>query len=135
VLRAGEEGGDLRSLVRRLAGAGLPVELEVEGRARELPAEVQLCIHRVAQEALTNVLKHADASAAEVEIRQAGNRLEICVVDDGSGHARDGNGAAGSGLAGMRERVQLLGGRFTAGPRADGGFAIRASIPLDGGPR
>ena len=61
VLRAGEEGGDLPGLVRRLAGAGLPVELEVEGPQRELPADVQLCIHQVAQESLTNVLRHADS--------------------------------------------------------------------------
>jgi signal transduction histidine kinase len=57
------------------------------------------------------------------------------VTDDGSGRARDGNGAAGRGVAGMRERVQLLGGHFAAGPRPEGGFAIRASVPLDGAPR
>jgi signal transduction histidine kinase len=84
----------------------------------------------VVQEALTNVMKHAHASAAEVQIRQAGGRLELCVIDDGDGG--DVNGAGGNGLAGMRERVQLLGGRFTAGPSPEGGYAIRASIPLDG---
>jgi signal transduction histidine kinase len=135
-LRAPQPGLErLTALADQVRGAGLDVRLDLDYRERSLPPGIDLSAFRVVQEALTNVLKHADASAAEVEIRQAGNRLEICVVDDGSGHARDGNGAAGSGLAGMRERVQLLGGRFTAGPHADGGFAIRASIPLDGGPR
>ena len=128
VLRAGEEGGDLRSLVRRLAGAGLPVELEVEGRARELPAEVQLCIHRVAQEALTNVLKHADSPRrVEVVLRYLDAEVELTVRDDGRGIAAGDSG--GHGLAGMRERVALHSGTLRAGPRADGGYEVRARVP------
>jgi signal transduction histidine kinase len=129
VLRAGEEGGDLRSLVRRLAGAGLPVELELEGRARELPAELRLCIHRVAQEALTNVLKHADApQRVEVVLRHTDAEIELIVRDDGRGVAA-GNGQ-GHGLAGMRERVAMHSGTLRAGPRAGGGYEVRARLPV-----
>jgi signal transduction histidine kinase len=128
VLRAGEEGGDLRSLVRRLAGAGLPVELEVDGRARELPPEVQLCIHRVAQEALTNVLKHADSPRrVEVVLRYLDAEVELAVRDDGRGIAAGDGG--GHGLAGMRERVALHSGTLRAGPRPGGGYEVRARVP------
>jgi signal transduction histidine kinase len=128
VLRAGEEGADLPGLVRRLAGAGLPVELEVEGGARELPAELQLCIHRVAQEALTNVLKHADAPRrVEVVLRYLDSEVELTVRDDGRGIAA-GDGQ-GHGLAGMRERVALQNGTLRAGPRAGGGYEVRARLP------
>jgi signal transduction histidine kinase len=128
VLRAGEEGGDLRSLVRRLAGAGLPVELRIEGRERELPAELQLCLHRVAQEALTNVLKHAGAPRrVEVVLGYVGAEIELTVRDDGRGIASgDGHG---HGLAGMRERVALHGGTLRAGPRAGGGYEVCARLP------
>jgi signal transduction histidine kinase len=130
VLRAGEEGADLPGLVRRLAGAGLPVDLEVEGRARELPAELQLCIHRVAQEALTNVLKHADSPRrVEVMLRYLDSEVELTVRDDGRGiAARNGQGQ-GHGLAGMRERVALHRGTLHAGPRAGGGYEVRARVP------
>jgi signal transduction histidine kinase len=128
VLRAGEEGGDLAGLVRRLARAGLPVELEVEGRARELPAEVQLCVHRVAQEALTNVLKHADSPRrVEVVLRYLDAEVELTVRDDGHGvGAGDGQG---HGLAGMRERVALQSGTLEAGRRPGRGYEVRARVP------
>jgi signal transduction histidine kinase len=132
VLRAGEEGGDLPGLVRRMAGAGLPVELEVEGRARELPAEVQLCIHRVAQEALTNVLKHAGSPRrVEVVLRYLDTEVELTVRDDGRGSAT-GDGE-GHGLAGMRERVALHNGIVLAGPRAGGGYEVCARVPSPAG--
>src|SRR5918992_3437494 len=129
VLRASEEGADLEGLVRRLAGAGLPVELEVEGPARELPAEVRLCLHRVAQEALTNVLKHADSPRrVEVVLRYLHAEVELTVRDDGRGIAA-GDGP-GHGLAGMRERVALHSGTLHAGPRAGGGYEVRARLSL-----
>jgi signal transduction histidine kinase len=132
VLRAGEEGADLPGLVRRLADAGLPVELEVEGPARELPAEVQLCVHRVAQEALTNVLKHADSpQRVKVALRYLDEEVELTVRDDGRGIASaDGQG---HGLAGMRERVALQSGTLSAGPRAGGGYEVCARLPAPGG--
>lgn len=132
VLRAGEEGGDLQSMVRRLEGAGMPVELEVEGRPRELSAEVRLCIHRVAQEALTNVLRHADAPRrVQVVLCYLDEEIELTVRDDGAGPAA-GDGQ-GHGLAGMRERVALNSGRLHAGPRADGGYEVRARLPAPAG--
>jgi signal transduction histidine kinase len=132
VLRAGEEGGDLPGLIRRLAGAGLPVELAVEGPARELPAEVQLCIHRVAQEALTNVLKHADSPRrVDVVLRYLDAEVDLTVRDDGRGIAA-GDGQ-GHGLAGMRERVALHSGTLHAGPRAGGGYEVRARLPVSAG--
>jgi signal transduction histidine kinase len=128
VLRSGEESADLPGLVRRLAGAGLPVELEVEGPERELPAEVRLSIHRLAQEALTNVLKHAESPRrVEVVLRYLESDVELTVRDDGRGIA--GGDGQGHGLAGMRERVALLGGTLHAGPRAGGGYEVRAWLP------
>jgi signal transduction histidine kinase len=128
VLRADEEGADLPRLVRRLAGAGLPVELDVEGPARELPADVRLCIHRVAQEALTNVLKHAHSPRrVEVVLRYLDSEVELTVRDDGRPIAA-GDGQ-GHGLAGMRERVALQSGTLHAGPRAGGGYEVRARLP------
>ena len=132
VLRAGEEGGDLPGLVRRLAAAGLPVELEVEGPARELPEEIRLCLHRVAQEALTNVLKHADTPRrVEVVLRYLDAEVDLTVRDDGRGTAEGDE--RGKGLAGMRERVALLHGTVRAGPRPDGGFEVRARLPAPAG--
>jgi signal transduction histidine kinase len=132
VLRAGDEGADLPLLVRRLAGAGLPVELAVEGRARDLAAEVELCIHRVAQESLTNVLKHADSPRrVEVVLHYLDSEVELTVRDDGRGTAA-GDGQ-GHGLAGMRERVALHSGTLHAGPRAGGGYEVRARLPAPAG--
>jgi signal transduction histidine kinase len=131
VLRAGEETADLPGLVRRLAAAGLPVALEVEGSARELPADVQLSIHRVAQEALTNVLKHADSPRhVEVVLRYLQSEVELTVRDDGRGTAADFDGE-GHGLPGMRERVALHSGTLHAGPRAGGGYEVRARLPAE----
>jgi signal transduction histidine kinase len=132
LLRTGERGADLAGLVRRLEGAGLPVELEVEGPARELPAEMQLSIHRVAQEALTNVLKHSDSPRrVEVVLRYLDSEVELTVRDDGRGTAA-GDGQ-GHGLPGMRERVALHSGTLHAGPRAGGGYEVRARLPAPAG--
>jgi signal transduction histidine kinase len=127
VLRAGEENPDLPRLVRRLAGAGLPVELEVEGPERPLPAELQLSLHRIAQEALTNVLKHAQApKRVEVVLRYLDPEVELTVRDDG--RARAAPDGQGHGLTGMRERVALHCGTLDAGPRAGGGYEVRARL-------
>ena len=104
------------------------LELTVEGEARPLSPGVDLAAYRVVQEALTNTLKHAGAARAEVSIRYGDTALELAVTNDG--HVRR-NGRVGHGLVGMRERVALYGGEFEAGPRAGGGYAVRASLPLD----
>ena len=103
----------IEPLVTEVRAAGLPVELHVEGRARELPPGVDLCAYRIVQEALTNSLKHAGPATARVLLRYGNDTLEIEVADTGSGTV---NGdLAGLGLAGMRERVLLFGGHLESG--------------------
>jgi signal transduction histidine kinase len=114
------------SLVKRTSAAGLPVDLSVEGEARPLPAGVDLTAYRVLQAALGGALEHGHAGHAEVTVRYAAERVEVEVVDDGNG---DGDGRQ---LLGARERVALYGGSLEAGPRASGGHAVRARLPVGG---
>lgn len=118
---------DLPELVRATAAAGLDVRLDVEGDPRPRPAMVEATAHRVVQEALTNVLRHADASTVTVTVVHDDDRLTVGVVDDGRG---GGHAGGGQGLSGMRERVGLLGGTLLAGDRDDGGFAVTAVLPV-----
>jgi signal transduction histidine kinase len=120
---------DLDALVEQVRAAGLPVEVVVDGEPKPLPPGVDLAAYRVVQEALTNALKHAGAARAQVAIRYRTNALEIAVTN--SGTARANGRGDGHGLIGMRERVALYGGELDAGPRAGGGYAVRASLPLD----
>jgi signal transduction histidine kinase len=122
----------LPELIEQVTSAGLRVELTVAGEPRKLPAGVDLSAFRIVQEALTNTLKHAQASKADVALRYGGASLELEVVDDGSGA---GAGGAGRGIIGMRERAALFGGRLDAGRRPSGGFAVRATLPIGGPPR
>jgi signal transduction histidine kinase len=115
-------------LVEQTREAGLPVELRVEGEATELPAGVDLTAYRLVQEGLTNALKHARATRAEVVVNYGDSQIEVIVLDDGSG-AGNGDGG-GHGLVGMRERVSVYGGELDAGPRPGGGFRLRARLPL-----
>jgi signal transduction histidine kinase len=87
-----------------------------------------LSAYRIVQEALTNAAKHARGATARAVVRYAGDTVEVEVSDDGSGTAH----SAGSrrGLAGIGERVAIFGGRFDAGPRADGGWSVRAALPV-----
>ncbi|MGY1710737.1 sensor histidine kinase [Geodermatophilus sp. SYSU D00758] len=126
---AGSAGlADLPRLVAATAATGLDVRLAVEGEPGPLPAGVEATVHRVVQEALTNVLRHARAATATVTVTHDPGALTVSVVDDGRGACVPG--AAGHGLAGMRERVGLLGGRLSAGQRHGGGFAVRAVLPV-----
>jgi signal transduction histidine kinase len=119
----------LEALAEQVREAGLPIELRIEGEPRELPPGVDLSAYRIVQEALTNVLKHAGAHAnARVLVRYGEDHVDVEVVDDGSGRANGDGG--GHGLLGMRERVTVYGGVFESGPRPDGGFTVRASLPL-----
>jgi signal transduction histidine kinase len=116
------------ALVESVRGAGLPVELSVEGDIDNLPPGVDVSAYRIVQEALTNTLKHAGAAHARVVIRRNGADLQIEVTDDGRGN---GNGeGSGHGLVGMRERVAVYGGRLEAGREPGGGYALRAQLPL-----
>jgi signal transduction histidine kinase len=120
---------DLPMLVAQVREAGLPVELSVEGERRELPVGIELSAYRIVQEALTNALKHAGNAHAAVRIHYGDDSLELEIVDDGAG-AQVSVGGGGHGLVGMGERVALYGGRFDAGRRASGGFAVRVLLPI-----
>jgi signal transduction histidine kinase len=118
----------LSRLVEQAREAGLPVELRIEGEASQLPAGVDLTAYRLVQEGLTNVVKHARATRAEVLVNYGDGYLEVTVRDDGKGV---GNGdGGGHGLVGMRERVSVYGGELDAGPQTGGGYRLRAKLPL-----
>jgi signal transduction histidine kinase len=114
-------------LVRQVSAAGLPVQVTVEGEPAQLPPGVDLSAYRIVQEALTNTLRHAGRATATVSIAYRPDAVELEVLDDGAGVVDGHDG--GNGLHGMRERVALFGGRLDAGPRPDGGFAVRAVLP------
>ena len=137
VLRRPEEGPALAPqpslehvgrLVEQAREAGLSVELRVEGDPQRLPAGVDLTAYRLVQEGLTNALKHARAERAQVVVCYGDRDLEVTVSDDGRGAgSRDGGG---HGLVGMRERVAVFGGELEAGPRVEGGYRLRAKLPV-----
>ncbi len=116
-------------LCEQVREAGLPVRLTVTGEERPLPSSLDLTAYRIVQEALTNTLKHAGDTRARVDLTYGPDALAIDVEDDGRGAAVVTHGG-GRGLAGMRERVAIFGGELEAGPRAEGGFAVRARLPL-----
>jgi signal transduction histidine kinase len=139
VLRRPEEGPALAPqpslqhldrLVAQARESGLPVELRIEGEPVQLPAGVDLTAYRLVQEGLTNAIKHARASKADVLVRYTDGTVELSVTDDGSGDGDGGGG--GHGLVGMRERVSVYGGELEAGPRPEGGYSLRARLPVQG---
>jgi signal transduction histidine kinase len=128
----------LDELAARMRGGGLPVTVRRIGAARPLPLAVDTAAFRIAQESLTNVHRHAGASAATVLVDYSGTAVVVQVDDDG--RARPGPRGApgdgpvvGNGIPGMRERAAALGGRLAAGPRPDGGFRVRAELPVPTG--
>ena len=120
---------ELDALARHVSEAGLPVELRTEGVAAHLPPGIDVSAYRIVQEALTNALKHAGPASARVIVHYRPHELELEVIDTGSG-GRPG-AAGGHGLVGMRERVSVYGGEIEAGDGDDGGFAVRARLPLE----
>ncbi|MEU4248002.1 sensor histidine kinase [Amycolatopsis sp. NPDC026612] len=121
----------LPELVDRLRGTGLRVRLRIDGEPRPLPADVDLSVHRIVQEALTNTLKHAGAgAAAEVSVRYTAAAVEIDVRDGGGGVPDPPVTAHGYGLRGIAERVDGLGGELDFGPADGGGFVVSARLPL-----
>jgi signal transduction histidine kinase len=118
----------LPELLDRVRAAGVAVELTVTGEERPLPPGVQLCVYRMIQESLTNVIKHAPAASATVALHYGPEELTATVRDDGRGTAAPTPGA-GQGLVGMRERAALYRGTLAAGPRTDGGFEVRLALP------
>jgi signal transduction histidine kinase len=125
---------DLDRLIQRTGGAGVQVSLERSGRVRAVPAGVDLSAYRIIQEALTNVVRHAGGAArCTVSVGYGDEALDIRVTDDG-GRPLVLTPAAvtgtGHGIIGMRERANLCGGEFSAGPLPDGGFQVTATLPL-----
>ena len=119
----------LDSLLEDVGRAGLPARLHVDGDPFELPRAIDLSAYRIVQEGLTNSLKHAQASRADVTVRYRDDELGIEVVDDGAGEAT-GDGL-GHGLVGIRERVKIYGGEMNAGTPPEGGFVLSARLPID----
>lgn len=122
----------LATVCDRVSGAGLGVDLTVAGPVERVPATVSLAVHRIVQEALTNVVKHARATRVEVAVVVGSDAVEVEVVDDGRGPVRAGR--PGRGLAGLAERVEVLGGDLVTGPVPGGGWRVRGAVPL-GAPR
>ncbi|WP_067974541.1 sensor histidine kinase [Nocardiopsis trehalosi] len=124
---APDEG--LASVVERTRRAGQPVEFSEEGAPGAARGDVGLVAHRVVQEALTNALKYAHGSPTTVRVRHRPEEVTVHVGTDRSGPPGASPGGGGRGLAGLRQRVEAMGGDFTAGAREGGGFTVRARIP------
>lgn len=121
----------IKALVAALQDAGVGTVVNVDPELR-LPPGLDLTAYRIVQEATTNILKHSRARHATIEVLRASNALHITISDDGDGDdAKHANGS-GHGLVGMRERVALYGGQFTAGPQNGGGFIVCARLPMVG---
>jgi len=119
---------DLDSLVEQVRGAGLDVDVLIEGEPRPLPAGLDLSAYRIVQEALTNALKHAAPAHVDLAVRYLEDRIVLDVVDDGT-RPVPGHGT-GNGLVGMRERAALFGGDLSAGRRVEGGWELHVTLPV-----
>jgi signal transduction histidine kinase len=117
---------DLDGLVARSLDAGVHVDVRWRGDRRPLPTDVDLSAFRIIQEAVTNVVRHAGTGRCDVLLDQRDDDLTVEIVDEGRG----GSEGSGYGIEGMRERVGLLDGDFSAGPRPEGGFRVAARIPV-----
>lgn len=153
VLRCGDDAAEtapasgteqLDDLVAYLRDAGLDATLDAEGYQRaNAPAHVDMALFGIAREAVTNIVRHAGASAATIRLTMEDGRARLAVEDDGKGCGMPASACSGSdlpqaadgeghGIAGMAERVHLLGGTFSAGDRVGGGFQVVACLPLKG---
>jgi signal transduction histidine kinase len=125
--------GRLDTLVANMAAAGLTVELTVAGDPVALPSSVDLAAYRIIQEALTNSARHSGGTRATVRVNYSDMNVEIEVADDGTtGPTVTRTTGTGSGIAGMTDRAQALGGSLSAAPRSGGGFLVRALLPVSG---
>lgn len=140
VLRSGNETADMAptvgtdraaDLVGYLEGAGVQASLSMEDYDRTaVPAFIDVALFGIAREAVTNIVRHAGATRAELRLATTGGRAWLSVEDDGCGFAYRPSEVSGHGLEGMRERVRLLGGTFEAAQSPLGGFRIAVSMPL-----
>lgn len=121
---------DVTVLVEQMRATGMSVELNIQGSHRQGDEGVELSIFRIVQEALTNVIKHAEGTRACVDIRYTDLGLYVDIVNDGATVTLPTR-TEGKGLVGMRERTQLLGGELFAAPRPGGGFRVRGRFPFE----
>lgn len=121
--------GELRTLVEQTCQAGQPVEFTEEGSPAESAGSAEFVTYRVVQEALTNALKYAHGSPTVVRVRYGEKEISVEVSTDGPRSRAASPGGSGRGLAGLRERVDALGGEFSADRQEGGGFVVRARIP------
>ncbi|WP_245560427.1 sensor histidine kinase [Actinopolyspora halophila] len=123
----------VRDLVERVRALGLPVTLRIDGELDRVPTGPGLAVYRIVQESLTNVLKHAGWNAtATVSLEEVGSSMRIEVSDSGARGVLAPQSSGGNGVIGMRERATVYGGSLEAGPNADGGWSVRADLPLEG---
>ena len=122
--------GAVDELIERVRTAGLKATLATEGDPPSIPSGLELTAYRIIQEALTNTLRHAQASEVRVSIKYSPKLIALEVADNGIGPGGNGSGPAGHGLDGMRERVALFGGSVTAGPNPGRGYLVHAELPL-----
>lgn len=120
----------LGQLVTRMGHSGLQVSVTINGGWPDLPPAMDLTAYRIVQESLTNVLRHAGPATASVTVDYHPDALVVEVLDDGNARPGHPLRPGGHGIAGMSERARALGGTLTAGPRAGGGFRVRARLPL-----
>lgn len=120
---------DIDQLVARTAAAGVRVAVQWRGERRPLPPEIDLSAFRIIQESVTNVVSHAGTDQCQVNVEFQPDQLSIEIIDNGQGTVTHPVGT-GYGIPGMRERVDLLHGQFTAGPSPEGGFRVAAQLPL-----
>ncbi|MGW2815959.1 histidine kinase [Streptomyces sp. NPDC001415] len=120
---------DIERLAAAATDAGVRVDVRRSGSQRPLPADIDLSAYRIVQEALTNVSRHAGTGRCRVTLDYGNEELSVEIVDEGRGTTANGP-AHGFGIIGMRERVSLLGGHLSAGPRPEGGFRVAARLPL-----
>ncbi|MFJ8020024.1 sensor histidine kinase [Streptomyces sp. NPDC096311] len=125
-LHPAEGLADLDRLAAATTAAGVQVDVHWKGARRQLPPDIDLSVFRIVQESITNVVRHAATTACRVTVDYLEEHVAVEVTDDGRGATTD----TGFGLVGMRERVALLHGEFTAGPRPEGGFRVTARLPV-----
>lgn len=124
--------GDLGTLVEQTRAAGQPIEFTENGRPATTSGSAELVAFRVVQEALTNALKHDHGGHTVVLLEHSAREIVVQVGTDGTGTDAGAPHGSGRGLMGLRERVDVLGGEFDAGPRDGGGFLVTARIPAGG---
>jgi len=122
---------EVEQLVEKVRAAGVPVDLEVEGDVRRLTDGTELSAYRIVQESLTNSVRHGGPDVtATVAIEYKKDHLDLLILDDGRGASVESGDEVGHGIVGMRERITVLGGEFSAGPRTGGGYQVHAIIPI-----